>query len=260
MTRRLGATTDVRFDAPVEECMRRYREFGLNHIELTAEYLHGQSDVPEPAEIGDLADTYELSLTYHAPFRDWNFGSFNDEIAMAGAEQVKTTLDAAATAGAGAVVVHGGSVPERYPDRVRENGARNARDSLAACARHAAEVGVPLCLENQPTHSRRDRHTTSPDALAAMLDSVDVDPEWLQVTLDIGHTMVNSTDWRAYVERFGDRIRVCHLHQNDGDRDAHEPIPEYERFVELVDAEYNVFEMKSIEDVAICLDVDDEQR
>jgi sugar phosphate isomerase/epimerase len=256
MRRRLGATTDVRFDATIEECMQRYRKVGLNHIELTAEYLHGYPNVPSHTEIGELADAYELTLTYHAPFRDWNFGSFNDDIARAGAEQVNATLDAAATAGAGAVVVHGGSVPQRYPDRVREKGARNARESLATCARHAADVGVPLCLENQPGHPRRDRHTTSPDALASMLDAVDVGPEWLRVTLDVGHTMVNDTDWRDYVARFGDRITVCHLHQNDGGRDAHDPITEYEELLEVVDAEYSIFEMKSIEDVATCLGVD----
>lgn len=89
-----------------------------------------------------------------------------------------------------------------------------------------------------------------------MLAAVDVGPKWLQVTLDVGHTMVNGTDWRDYVDRFGDRIAVCHLHQNDGQSDSHDPILEYQSFVDTVGAQYTVFEMQAIEDVAVCLGVD----
>ena len=59
---------------------------------------------------------------------------------------------------------------------------------------------------------------------------------------------------RAFVDRFGDRIEVLHLHDNDGTADDHEPLPGYEPVVEAVGAPYNVFEMKRVADVARCLD------
>ena len=253
MTPRLGAAMDVRFETTVAEFMAHCRDLGLDHVELTTEYLEGHPEVPDPATIGELAASYELSLSFHAPFRDWNMGSFNDAAARAGAEQVKATLDAAASAGAGAVVVHGGSVPERYPAWVCEAAEANARESLAACAAHAADVGVPLCLENQPGHPKRRRYTTGPEALATTLEAVDADPQWLQVTLDVGHASVNGNDVQSYVDRFGDRITVCHLHDNDGERDAHDPLLDYEHVVETVDADYNVFEMKAVSDLETCL-------
>jgi sugar phosphate isomerase/epimerase len=256
MTRRLGAAMDVRFDRTVEEFMQDCRDLGLNHVELTTEYLEGHPDSPSPATVRECAARYEMSVTYHAPFRDWNLGSFNDASARAAVDQVKSTLDAAAIAGAGAVVVHGGDVPGRYPAHVRDQSAANAVDSLTACVEHAADVGVPLCLENQPVHPRRDRYTTGVDALARTLEAVDADPEWLRVTLDVGHASVNDTDWQEYVDRFGDRITVCHLHDNDGEDDAHEPLPEYSAIVEDVDADYNVFEMKAFDDIAACLGAD----
>jgi len=251
---RLGANMDVRFGATVEEFVEYLVELGLEHVELTTEYLQAHPDAPDPETVGEIASAYDVTVTYHAPFRDWNLGSFNDDSAQAGVAQVEQTLDAAATAGAGAVVVHGGSVPRRYPDWVRETGRRNAIESLRACAEHAAEVGVQLCLENQPFDSRDERYTVGPDALAETLDAVDVDPDTLGITLDVGHASVNDTDWREYVERFGDQITVCHLHDNDGESDAHEPLPEYEPIVEAVDAPYNVFEMKTVADVAACLE------
>lgn len=249
----LGASMDVRFGATVEEFTEYVVDLGLDHVELTTEYLEGHPNAPDPETVREIATQYDVSVTYHAPFRDWNLGSFNDASARASAGQVKRTLDAAATAGAGAVVVHGGSVPRRYPDWVREAGRENAIESLRVCAEHAANVGVPLCLENQPFDDRDERHTVGPDALAETIQEVGLGPDALGITLDVGHASVNGNDYREYVDRFGDRITVCHLHDNDGETDAHEPLVDYEPIVDAVDAPYNVFETKTTADVATCL-------
>jgi sugar phosphate isomerase/epimerase len=253
---RLGAAADLRFAETVEELLAYLTGLGLDHLELKREYVHAPPEAPPPAELGELVDAYDVTLTLHAPFRDWNLGSFNDASREAAVRQVRDTLDDAATAGAGAVVVHGGSVPRRYPDRVAEKSRRNAVRSLAECAAHAADVGVPLCLENQPRSSETRRYTTSPGDLAATLEAVDADPDALRVTLDVGHARVNGYDWRAFADRFGDRVEVLHLHDNDGTADDHDPIAPaaYEPVVEAVGAPYNVLEMKSLDDVARCLD------
>nr|WP_249361476.1 sugar phosphate isomerase/epimerase family protein [Haloterrigena sp. H1] len=253
---RLGAAMDVRFGASVEEFLEFLTELGLNHLELKREYLEGHPDVPTEAELGELADRYDVSVTYHAPFRDWNMGSFNDGVRRASVEQVKRTLDDAATADAGAVVVHGGAVPHRYPEWVREKAADNARQSLLECAEYADEIGVALCLENQPRNESKRRYTTSPADLEATLQNVPIDGDALGVTLDVGHAKANGYDWRDFVDRFGERIRVCHLHDNDGTGDTHDPLPSYREIVETVPADYFVFEMKSVDDVARCMGVE----
>jgi len=253
---RLGAAMDVRFGASVEEFLEYLTELGLDHLELKREYLEGHPDTPTAAELGELANRYGVSVTYHAPFRDWNMGSFNDAVREASVEQVKSTLDDAAVAGAGAVVVHGGFVPHRYPDWVRETAAENARQSIIECAKYACEVGVPLCLENQPHNDMKQRYTTTPDDLADTLDGVHVDPEHLGVTLDVGHAKANGYDWTEFVDRFEDRIRVCHLHDNDGTGDHHDPLTDYQDIIKSVPADYFIFEMKSPSDVARCVGVD----
>jgi len=252
----LGAAMDVRFADTVGEFAEQCQQWGLDHVELKAEYLAGHPETPTPAELRRLSEAFDCSLTLHAPFRDWNLGSFNESVRRASVEMVTQTLTDAAIAGAGAVVVHGGAVPRRYPEWVRETARENARQSLQACADHAADVGVPLCLENQPESDSDERHTTTPDDLAAMLDSIDDDPEVLKVTLDVGHAKVNGLDWRDFAERFGDRIEVVHLHDNDATADQHEPFPGYESVVESVPASYFVFEMKSVSDVARSIGAD----
>ena len=249
----LGAAMDVRFGATVEEFMRFCQDLGLDHVEFKTEYLEGHPEAPTPVEIGDLADQYGMSLSFHAPFRDWNIGSFNDRSSQASVDQVKATLDDAATAGAGAVVVHGGDVQRRYPDWVRQTARENAIDALRECAEYAGTVGVPLCLENQPPDPKRDRHTVTPTALAETLEAVGVGPDAFRVTLDVGHANVTDSDWQTFADRFGDRIEVCHLHTNDGGSDAHHPLRDYEPIVDAVDAPYNVFEMKSLDDIAACV-------
>ena len=250
---RLGAAMDLRFDETVTEFVDYVTARGLNHVELKREYLHAHPEAPTPQELGALRRERDVSFTLHAPFRDWNLGSFNDASRRASVDQVKRTLDDAAAAGAGAVVVHGGSVPRRYPERVREKARRNAVRSLGECADHAARVGVPLCLENQPRSETTARHTTTPDDLAATLDAVDADPEWLRVTLDVGHAKVNGHDWREFADRFGDRVEVVHLHDNDGAADDHDPLPAYREVVAGTDAAYYVFETKRVDDVDACV-------
>ena len=247
---RLGAAMDIRFGASVPEFLGYITDLGLDHVELKREYLHGHPDAPSPERMGELAEEYGVSVTYHAPFRDWNLGSFNTASREASVQQVKRTIDDAVAAGAGAVVVHGGSVPHRYPEWVRERAHEHALRSLAECAEYAQLVGMPLCLENQPINPDKRRYTTTPDDLGAVLGEVDVTPEYFGVTLDVGHAKVNDVDWRTFVERFGDRIRVCHLHDNDGTADQHEPLVDHESVVESVPAEYFVFETKSVADVA----------
>jgi sugar phosphate isomerase/epimerase len=146
-------------------------------------------------------------------------------------------------------VVHGGSVPRRYPEWVREKAAANARQSLRECAAYARAVGVPLCLENQPQSDAKRRYTTTPEDLEDTLAAVSGEAP-LGVALDVGHAKANGHDWRDFVGRFGDRIRVCHLHDNDGTGDHHDPLTEYEDVVEGVPADYFVFETKSVADVA----------
>ena len=247
---------DVRFGATVEAFMRYVTDLGLDHVEFKREYLAGHPDTPGPREVRELAERFDVSLTYHAPFRDWNVGSYDETVRRDSVARVKRTLDDAAEAGAEAVVVHGGSVPKRYPAWVRERGEANALQSLAECAEYAQQVGVPLCLENQPVSDHKQRYTTTSTDLAAMLETVDIKPASLGVTLDVGHAKVNGEGWQTFVDRFGERIRVCHLHDNDGTGDDHEPLPEYEALVEAIPADCFVFEMKSVADVATCAGVD----
>lgn len=251
---RVGASYDLRLDETVEEFAAFLTDLGLSHVEIRADSLFTRSDAPTPRDLRELAERRDLSYTFHMPFRDLNPGSFNDDAREHAVEQVQATLNAAAVAGAGGVVYHAGSVPRRYPERVRETARENALESLREVVAHAEAVGVPVCVENQPRKSKKVRHTTGVDRFASFLDDADVDSEFLGVTLDVGHANVNGTDLDAFLDRFGDRVTVVHLHGNDGTGDDHDPMPAFEATVERVGAPYNVLEMKSLADIETSVD------
>lgn len=250
---RYGAAMDLRFDDTVADVVAFLRDLGLDHLELRQGYLDTHPDAPTPRDLRELAGATDVTYTVHAPFRDANLANLNEPLRRAAVEAVTRALDTATAAGAAAVVVHGGSVPRRYPDRIRDHARRQAVRSMRECARHADDLGTPLCVENQSRRRARERNTETPDRLAAFLDEVDVDTPYLRVAVDVGHAKVTGVDVEAFVERFGDRILVAHLHDNDGTADRHEPLPGYERVAERVGAEYNVLEMKSLGDVERCV-------
>jgi sugar phosphate isomerase/epimerase len=246
---RFGASLDLRFTESVAEFVEFVTNLGLEHVELRQGYLDVTPDAPSPRELAALADSAGVTYTFHAPFRAANLGNLNEPLRRAAVEGVVRTLDAAVAAGAGAVVVHGGSVPRRYPDHVRRHSRRQAVQSLRECARHADDVGMPLCLENQRRKSAYLRNTETPERLASFLDEIGVDSDYFGVTLDVGHAKVTGVPVEEFVETFGDRIRVVHLHDNDGSDDHHDTLSGYERVAERIGAEYNVLEMKSLADI-----------
>ncbi|MFW6436610.1 MAG: sugar phosphate isomerase/epimerase family protein [Halococcoides sp.] len=239
----VGASTDLRFEDGVRAFCERVAALGLEHVEFKRGFL-GSRETPPAAEIGAIAAENGLTVSMHVPFRDCNVGAFDPRTRAAAVEVIEATITDAAAADARAVVVHGGSVPARYPDRIQRQAREGAIDALGGLADHAARVGVPLALENQPRTAGERRFTTTPADLAAHLEAAD-----LEVTLDVGHATVNGQDWRRYAERFGERIRAVHMHDNDGTRDAHEPFADLASVIERVPADYAVFEVKSIDDL-----------
>jgi sugar phosphate isomerase/epimerase len=249
---RFGASADVRFDESLESLLDFLADRGLAHLELRQGYLD-VNGTPAPGRLRSLADERDVTFTIHAPHVDCALGHVNEPLRRAAVDGVRRSLELAADAGAGGVIVHGGSARRRYPERVRRRAREAAVESIGECARYADELEVPLCLENQRDTGAKRRNTATPDRLAAFLEDVGVDSEHLRLTLDVGHAKATGVDYRSFVDRFGDRIHVAHLHDNDGTGDDHDPLPSFRDVAADVGARYNVLEMKSLADIDRCV-------
>jgi sugar phosphate isomerase/epimerase len=151
MTRTVGAAMDIRFGTTVEDFIRYVTDIGLNHVEFKHEYLAGHPETPDPKRVEELSEQYGVSVTYHAPFRDWNVGSYDEVVRQDSVERVKRTLDAAAAAGAEAVVVHGGS------GRVRRVRTISRRPALSGEPTHQRGEAAVYYDTRQPRGDVRHR-------------------------------------------------------------------------------------------------------
>ena len=88
---------------------------------------------------------------------------------------------------------------------------------LSALLPHAKDLGVTVCLENMPM---RDFSIATPRQIASLVDAINDDH--LQVCLDTGHiACFPDLSFREAIETLGTRIKVLHVHDNLGDKDAH---------------------------------------
>ncbi|ELY84588.1 sugar phosphate isomerase/epimerase family protein [Natrinema altunense] len=251
---RFGAAMDIRFETDVESFVAFLTDAGLEHVELRAGYLDVREDGPDSQTLRTVADEYDVTYSVHAPHLDVAPGAINDHIRSGVVEATTDALEFAAAIDAVGVVVHGGGARTRYPTRVREYTRSQAVETVRACARRAADVNVPLCLENQRRKSDVRRFTATPDRLASFLEDVGVGPDALRITLDVGHAKASDIDYERFVDRFGDRIHLAHLHDNDGKTDSHDPLPSFRSVGADIDAPYNILEMKSRADITRSLE------
>lgn len=238
----------------VEEFVQFLDSHGLSHVEIRQSYLDTRRNPPSETDLAELRESYDITYTLHAPYNDWNPGNIHDSLRQAATDAIIDTLDTAAAIDAGAVVVHGGAVRRGYPERVKELAREQAVRTIREAADHAADLGVPLCVENQRRKQKKQYNTSTPSDFETFLNDVDVDSEYLGVTLDVGHAKATGVDPASFVETFGDRILVAHLHDNDGVEDRHDPLPTYESVAADIGASYNILEMKSKADIERCVD------
>lgn len=249
----IGASLDLRMTDSPADFVEYLRGLGLSHVEIRQSYLDSRQSPVDVSTLRALRESTGVTYTLHAPHTDANPGNLNEPLRRGTRDAITDTLDTAAAIDAGAVVVHGGATRRRYPARVNERAREQAVKTIREAGQHAAEVGVPLCIENQRRKEAKRYNTTTPERLAEFLADVGLDAEYLGVTLDVGHATASGIAYQAFVDRFGDRIRVAHLHDNDGTADDHDPLPAYESVAAAIGAEYNVLEMKSKADIRRCV-------
>jgi sugar phosphate isomerase/epimerase len=168
-------------------------------------------------ELRPLLEQIPGERILHGPRSDLNPGLRDRALVAFCRERYLRALDVAAEAGAGAVVFHAGYNPLiRAPGFDRRWVGRSA-EFWRGVAAEAGPLGLQVLLENawEPT----------PQLLCELLDAVDSPAVW--ACFDVGHANVYSRrpagEW---LDTLGGRLRLVHLHNNDGRLDSHSPLEE----------------------------------
>ena len=149
-------------------------------------------------------------------------------------EAMKTGLILAAECGVTDYVIHPGTVVDENRRYLPMASRERNRAYLAPYVELGAKLGVRIALENgvcQPWDEDppvfRD---VSPgfDELIALTDGFNAEygKEVCGICFDFGHAHLAHCDIPAAIRRVDHRLRVTHVHDNDGSGDMHRPVSE----------------------------------
>ena len=190
------------------------REFGLG-LEIADFCVPGTLDDDFPA--ADRAVLRKLRgigrRVLHGPYNELFPCAIDLKARALAAERFRQAMALAVRYHADKVVLHGGFHPRLYyPCWYTEQ-------SVLFWKAFLPEIpdGVTICLENVLEDT--------PDMLFDIVSEVDSDK--IALCLDVGHVNAYSpVPVKAWIARYGSRLKHLHIHNNDGSADTHSPLIE----------------------------------
>jgi sugar phosphate isomerase/epimerase len=152
----------------------------------------------------EMAYSYDLKYTVHAPSTDMNLSSLREPIRLAAIGLVKEMADICNELDSDVLVVHPGYFA--YPIGM-VHAQRSFDRSILDLESISKDTGVRMCIENMPKWD------------CFLLRNPGLDLGGNGFTLDVGHanTLGNLNDFLE----MGDSISHFHLHDNNGAIDEH---------------------------------------
>jgi sugar phosphate isomerase/epimerase len=197
----------MEFPDALETIAKRFQAW-----EVVAEGRHDLREVE--GKLAQLAPSYDLELSAHAPMSDINIGSLNERIHLAVMDELVHALEACRRLNMDVMTVHPAFMtPLAFvsKERVKEV----TRASLRRLDSLSQELGVKVALENMPRSPFS--MATTPQALVGMIEGTE-----LGICLDVGHA--NTMGLLPEFMALKPRLVNLHVHDNMGRYDEHLPI------------------------------------
>ena len=227
----LGTNQDPFFDAQrgfpePEDTVRLIADAGLTLFELCPEYLHQTADVLTPGRRRDVRKAAEdagVRIIIHASYCSLNFCFLNEHVRRTSIEQFKREIELASDLESRFITIHPGppfGIAEWYDTEMFRKMILVGYAELVNCAR---PLGVTICTENIPFP-----HLYSIEFMGSVLSALDT--ENFGLTFDLGHhnlmyhdleAQERMTSMAGVLRRFGPRVKVLHIHDNNGKGDDH---------------------------------------
>lgn len=197
----------------VIEEIQHHADLGMEFIDLTLEPPAASSWLVDPDRIRKELEKHGMDVVGHTAYYLPMDSAF-EEVRQGSVAELARCLRVFGQVGARWMNIH----PGRYtPFHPRSFYIQRNIESLKELHEIGEDVGVGLMIENLPGPYN------NPDQLGELLEPL----PWLGLHLDIGHANLdvpeNTTE--AILERYGDRLRHVHIHDNKGGhQDLHLPL------------------------------------
>lgn len=153
------------------------------------------------------------TITIHGPFMDLSAGSPDEAIRDVTRRRLEQLLAAARIMRPVAVVCHAGFEEIRY-GWIREQWLEHSVETWRPLGEALRDMGSRLVLENV--------YEQGPAEMAPLLEQLA--PSGVGFCLDTGHhAAFGSAPLASWLSELGPHLAHLHLHDNNGDRDAHLP-------------------------------------
>jgi sugar phosphate isomerase/epimerase len=214
----IGLSTGCFYRHRIVTVMEEIRDSGFREIEICSFPAH--LDYRNEADIQRAGEKIRAlglrPISFHAPFADRiDITSPDDQIREAAVAELITASRAAALLGAENIVLHPG--PEREGRPPQEEfllRMRHAAVSLNRVAAYCGEIGVQLLLENMLPHLLFGQTSDMMFLLGEITDCT------VGTCLDTGHARLGG-DLGNVIHKLSGHLKMVHINDNHGDRDAH---------------------------------------
>jgi sugar phosphate isomerase/epimerase len=198
---------------PFKEMVTQVPHSETTYIEIVDDGLHALNK-RRVSILKDIAASYDLKYSVHAPFSDLNIASPSKVMLNAALRRMKTSLASASALNASVWVFHPGTrtgISQFYPGEDWRQNLKTSRRIL----RTAQDFGVAVGIENVPEPF--PFLMKSVEDFTRFYAEVDAD---IGFVLDVGHANINKQT-ADFLTTFKDRVIHIHASDNDGEEDQH---------------------------------------
>jgi len=210
----LGASTLFAIDGSFKRLVE-YMERWSGEIRVWEIIDEGCTSLTRAKEssIKELARSFDLKLSLHAPFLDVNIASLSAYMRRASIKHLSKSLLKAFRLECRVYVIHGGSYPHI---NVKGRAYRRAVKAIRELATIAEDLDIKLAVENSSLSSSQ-LFTEADEALSLLRE---VASEAVGLCLDVGHANI-ARQLDNFLEDCSKMIVHVHAHDNDGVSDLH---------------------------------------
>ncbi len=188
---------------------------GLVEIKMDEPHLlYALSKTKHKKAIRDIVKSFDFKYFVHAPYIDVDLASMNSVLRKASEKIILKSIAFAADIDAKLVVSHVGRLSKDYPKEMITQSLENAIHCLRNLTNASKNHGIIFTIEND--HRSNDQILAGyPEQLMFLIEKVGC-----KITLDIGHANT-LTKIETFIDTLAEHTVNVHLHDNDGEQDAH---------------------------------------
>jgi sugar phosphate isomerase/epimerase len=198
---------------PFDRMIKRLGTVNTRYIEIVDDGVH-ELNRKRAETLKELAKSYDLEYTLHAPFADVNIASPSKDLLNAALKRLKQSMVYANELDAKVWVFHPGAktgISQFYPGAEWKQNSESIQELYTA----AEEYGLNVALENLPGKYWFLMHT--PEEFTRFYRETSLP---IGIALDLGHAHLEA-QIEPFFNLLADKIVHIHASDNDGSDDQH---------------------------------------